>query len=195
MIKQLRAAALAFLIFTVITGVIYPVVVTVIGQVIFPVQANGSLIERDGQVVGSAWIGQQVDDPRYFSARPSAANSMQGSSPDALIASSGSNAGWTNAGFAETVQVRSEALRATYGLSADAPLPPDLVFASGSGLDPHISPEAAAIQIDRVATARGVDRAVVVDLVARYTEAPQLVILGQTRVNVLLLNLALADLE
>lgn len=195
MTTQIRAALAAFIALTVITGVIYPLAMTVIGQVLFPYQANGSLIVQDGQVVGSALIGQSTDDPRYFWWRPSAVNAMQGSSPDALIASGATNYGWTNATLAEQVAERAASLRAAHNLPDDAAIPADLLFASASGLDPHISPEAAALQIDRVAEARSLDRAAVAQLVAQHTEQPQLGVLGQPRVNVLLLNLALDGIQ
>jgi K+-transporting ATPase ATPase C chain len=195
MAKQMRAALTAFILLTVITGVLYPLLMTGIGQVVFPVQANGSLIEQDGQIVGSALIGQTTDDPAYFWWRPSAVNAMQGSSPDALISSGATNYGWTNATLADQVTERAAAIREANGSANDAPIPADLLFASGSGLDPHISPEAAALQIERVANVRGLERAQVETLVAQYTEAPQLGVLGEPRVNVLLLNLALDGLE
>jgi K+-transporting ATPase ATPase C chain len=193
MVKQLRAALMAFVLMTVITGVIYPLGVTVIGQVAFPVQSNGSLIERDGVVVGSSLIGQTTEDAAYFWSRPSAVGYMQ-SQDGTLITSGATNYGWTNATWAGLVNERADAIRAAHDLSADAPIPADLLMASASGLDPHISPEAAAVQIDRVAAARGLERTEIADLVAAYTEAPQVGILGQPRVNVLLLNLALDDL-
>lgn len=195
MIQQLRAAIAVFVVLTLITGVLYPLLMTVVGQVFFPGQANGSLIVQDGQVVGSTLIGQSTDDPRYFWWRPSAVNAAQGSSPDALIASGGSNYGWTSAALAEQVAQRAANIRAAHNLSDDAVIPPDLLFASASGLDPHISPEAAVLQIDRVAESRGLERAVVEQLVAQHTESPQFSVFGQPRVNVLLLNLALDDLQ
>lgn len=195
MVKQTRVALIAFILLTLVTGVLYPLLLTLIGQVMFPYQANGSVIERDGQIVGSSLIGQVTADPAYFWWRPSAVNAMQGSSPDALIASGASNAAWTSAGLAQQMAERGAALRTAHDLPDDAPLPPDLLFASASGLDPHISPEAAALQIDRVANTRGLDRAQLEALVARYTEAPQFGVLGEPRVNVLLLNLALDDLQ
>lgn len=195
MAKQLRAALTAFILLSLITGVLYPLLMTGIGQVLFPYQANGSLIVQDGQVVGSALIGQTTDDPAYFWWRPSAVNAMQGSSAEALTASGATNYGWTNATLADQVVERAAAIRAAHNLPEDAPIPSDLLFASASGLDPHISPEAAALQIDRVAQARGLERAQVESLTAQYTEAPQFGILGQPRVNVLLLNLALDSIE
>lgn len=198
MVKQFQTALVTFIALTIITGVLYPLLMTGVGQVLFPAQANGSLIERDGQVVGSALIGQTTNDPRYFWWRPSAVNAMQRSapaSPEALAASGASNAGWTNAALAEQVAARAADLRTANHLADDAPIPSDLLFASGSGLDPHISPEAAALQIDRVAGARGLVHAQVEALVAQYTEAPQFGIFGQPRVNVLLLDLALDRLQ
>ncbi|MDX2160425.1 MAG: potassium-transporting ATPase subunit KdpC [bacterium] len=195
MMKSLRAALAAFILMTLITGVIYPLVVTLIGQLVFPNQANGSLIVQDEQVVGSSLIGQNTDDPAYFWSRPSAVGYMQGSAPGSLISSGATNYGWTNATLAQQVAERATALRTAHNLPEDAPIPPDLLFASGSGLDPHISPEAAALQVERVAAARGLDAAQVETLIARYTEGPQWGIFGQPRVNVLLLNLALDGLE
>jgi K+-transporting ATPase ATPase C chain len=195
MVRQLRAALVAFVLLTVITGVLYPLLITGVGQVLFPVQANGSLVERDGSVVGSSLIGQTTDDASYFWWRPSAVNAMVGSMPDALIASGGSNAGWTNASLADSVQQRADAFRQANNLPAEADVPEDMLFASASGLDPHISPEAAALQIDRVANVRGISRELVESLVLQNTERPQFGILGQPRVNVLLLNLALDELD
>jgi K+-transporting ATPase ATPase C chain len=195
MINQLRVALAAFILLTVITGVVYPLLITVIGQVIFPYQANGSLIIQDGQVTGSTLIGQSINDPAYFWSRPSAVNYMQGSTPEALISSGATNYGWTNATLSEQIEERSAAIREAHNLNADATIPSDLLFASASGLDPHISPEAAALQIDRVAEARGLDSSQVRDLVEQYTESPQFGLFGQPRVNVLLLNLALDGLQ
>jgi K+-transporting ATPase ATPase C chain len=195
MAKQIRAALTAFILLSVVTGVIYPLLMTGIGQVIFPFQANGSLIVQNGEVIGSALIGQTTEDTAYFWWRPSAVNAMQGSSSGALISSGATNYGLTNATLADQVAERAAAIRAANGLADDAPIPSDLLFASASGLDPHISPAAAALQIDRVADVRGLERAQVETLVAQYTEPPQLGILGEPRVNVLLLNLALDGLE
>ncbi|MBK8021570.1 MAG: potassium-transporting ATPase subunit KdpC [Chloroflexi bacterium] len=195
MLKTLRAAATAFIILTLLTGVIYPLSITALGQFLFPYQANGSLITRDGQVVGSELIGQSLSDPAYFWGRPSAVNTMLGSAPGALSASGASNAGWTSATLSEQVTERAETIRAAHNLSPEAPLPPDLLFASGSGIDPHISPEAAALQVSRVATARQLEESQVQALVDRFTEGPQAGILGQPKVNVLLLNLALDEVS
>lgn len=195
MLKQFRVALTVFILLTVITGVIYPLLITVAGQTLFPYQANGSLIVQNEKVVGSLLIGQVTDDPAYFWWRPSAVNAMQGASPEALIASGATNYGWTNATLAEQVAEREAALRAAHDLSDEAPLPADLLFASASGLDPHISLQAAAMQADRVARARGLDRDQLERLIARYTENRQFGVLGEPRVNVLLLNLALDGAE
>ena len=187
MISQLRSAFFMLLIFTVITGVIYPLVVTGIAQVVFPQQANGSLIVKDGKAVGSELIGQQFDDPSYFWGRPSAANYN-------AAASSGSNYGPLNPALMDMVQTRIDALKAA-DPDNTLPIPVDLVTASGSGLDPHISVASALYQVRRVATARGLNEAEVVALVNQYTEGRQFGFLGEPRVNVLLLNIALDEIQ
>src|SRR5436190_8538236 len=171
---------------SVVTGVAYPAIVTAIAQVVFPRQANGSLIVKDGKAVGSTLIGQPFDDPRYFWSRPSATTPF----PDNGGSSSGSNLSSTNPDLVKTVQGRVDALRAA-DPGNTAPVPVDLVTASGSGLDPHISPAAALYQVGRVAKARKVDEAAVRRLVEAHTEGRQLGVLGEPRVNVLELNLAL----
>jgi K+-transporting ATPase ATPase C chain len=183
---HLRPALILLIVLTVVTGVVYPVIVTVIAQVVFPHQANGSLIVKDGKVVGSTLIGQPFDDPKYFWGRPSA------TSPFAYNAasSSGSNLSPTNPALVKSVQERVDALRAA-DPGNTAPVPVDLVTASGSGLDPHISPAAALYQVNRVAKARKLEPAVVRELVERHIEGRQLGFLGEPRVNVLALNLAL----
>ena len=183
---HLRPALIMLVVLTVVTGVIYPVIVTAIAQLVFPYQANGSLIAKDGKVTGSALIGQPFDDPKYFWGRPSA------TSPFAYNAasSSGSNLSPTNPALVKSVQERVDALHAADPANT-APVPVDLVTASGSGLDPHISPAAALYQVNRVAKARKLDPAVVHELVERNTEGRQLGFLGEPRVNVLALNLAL----
>jgi potassium-transporting ATPase KdpC subunit len=180
-----RQALLVFVALTVVTGVAYPIVMTVIAQVVFPHQANGSLIERDGKVVGSELIGQQFDDPKYFWSRPSAtAPAYNGA------ASTGSNYGPTNPAQLDAVKARVENIRNAHP-DQSGPIPVDLVTASGSGLDPHISPAAAEFQVGRVAKARNLDVEVVRDFVAQHTASRQLGLLGEPRVNVLELNLSL----
>jgi K+-transporting ATPase ATPase C chain len=183
MISQLRPAFFLLLIFTVITGIIYPLTVTGIAQVVFPHQANGSIITVDGKAVGSELIGQQFDDPKYFWGRLSAAGYN-------AAASSGSNYGPMNSALLKTVQARIDALKAA-DPDNTLPIPVDLVTSSGSGLDPHISVAAALYQIHRVATARGLSEADVQSLVEKYTEGRQFGFLGEPRVKVLELNLAL----
>jgi K+-transporting ATPase ATPase C chain len=183
---QVRPAVVILIVLTVVTGVVYPLLVTGIAQVVFPTQANGSLIVRDGKPLGSALIGQPFDDPKYFWGRPSA------TAPFAYNAgaSSGSNYGPINPALHAATKSRIDALReADPGNTASVPV--DLVTASGSGLDPHVSPAAAIYQVPRVAKARGIDPAEVRRLVEQHIEGRQLGILGEPRVNVLRLNLAL----
>jgi len=185
-LRELKPAFLMLIVFTVLTGLVYPFVVTGIGQVLFPRQANGSLIERDGKAVGSELIGQPFSSPKYFWSRPSATSPY----PYNAASSSGSNLGPTNPALTDAVAARVKALR-----DADpdnkAPVPVDLVTSSGSGLDPHISPAAAEYQVNRVARARSLDPSKVRALVAQSTQGRQLGFLGEPRVNVLELNLAL----
>ncbi|MER3425427.1 MAG: potassium-transporting ATPase subunit C [Nitrospiraceae bacterium] len=183
---QLRPALMAFLILTFITGLVYPLAVTGLAQLLFPHQANGSMIVHDDNIIGSELIGQAFDAPQYFWSRPSATVPF----PYSAAASSGSNLGPTNPALIEAVKARIAALKAA-DPDNHAPIPVDLVTASGSGLDPHISPAAAEYQIGRVARARGIDEPYVRDLVAQHTEGRQLGFLGEPRVNVLKLNLAL----
>ena len=196
MTSQLRPAFFMLLIFTLITGVIYPLVVTGIAQVLFPSQANGSLIMVDGKAVGSELIGQQFDDPKYFWGRISATGTFAYNAFNAenLTASSGSNYGPLNPALMDMVQARIDALKAA-DPDNTLPIPVDLVTASASGLDPHISIAAALYQVNRVATARGLSEADVQSLAEKYSEGRQFGIFGEPRVNVLLLNLALDEIQ
>jgi K+-transporting ATPase ATPase C chain len=176
----------ALILFTVVCGVAYPLIVTGIAKVAFNKAANGSLIEKDGKVLGSRLIGQPFSDPKYFWSRPSGTSPQ----PYNAAASSGSNQGPTNPALKDAVVDRVKSLRDAGG-DAAKPVPVDLVTASGSGLDPHISPAAAEFQIARVAKARNLSEDKLRALVQSHTEGPQLGILGEPRVNVLELNLAL----
>ncbi len=196
MVSQLRPAVMLLVIFTVITGVIYPLVVTGIAQVVFPHQANGSLIIIDGKNYGSELIGQQFTDPKYFWGRPSATGDFPYNAFNAktLTGSSGSNYGPRNPALKEAVKARIDALKKVDPTNT-ALIPVDLVTASGSGLDPNISIAAALYQVHRVAATRGLDEAQVRSLVQKHTEGRQFGILGEPRVNVLLLNLALDGIQ
>ena len=178
------------LIFTVLTGLIYPLVVTGIAQLVFPSQANGSLIVSNGQTVGSSLIGQQFDDPKYFWGRISAT----GPYPYNAAASSGSNLGPTNPALLDEVKARIAALKAADPTNTQ-PIPVDLGTSSGSGLDPDISIAAALYQLPRVAKARGISETALRTLVDKYTQGRQLGFLGEARVNVLELNLALDGIK
>lgn len=186
MFKELRPAIVSFLLLTLLTGIAYPLLVTGISQATMSARANGSLIFVDGKPVGSSLIGQSFSAPKYFWGRPSATGPM----PNNAAASSGSNLGPTNPALMDAVKARVQALRdADPGNTALVPI--DLVTASASGLDPHISPAAAEYQITRVARMRKISPDAVRKLVAEHTEGRQFGILGEPRVNVLELNLAL----
>lgn len=188
--RYLRPALALLFLFTLLTGLLYPLAVTAVAQTFFAYQANGSLIEKDGVVVGSALIGQPFDDPAYFWGRPSA------TAPYAYnaAASTGSNLAPSNPALTEQVAARVAALAAV-DAGNTLPIPVDLVTASGSGLDPHISVAAAEYQMARVARARGLETAVVRQLVADHVEGRMWGLWGEPRVNVLLLNLALDSLQ
>jgi potassium-transporting ATPase KdpC subunit len=202
MLQQLRPALTSVLVFTVLTGFLFPLAITGIAQAVFPKQANGSLVKNGNTVIGSELIGQNFTKAEYFHPRPSAAGSGYGAD-----ASSGTNLGPTSSkllkgipddpatkdvdeSYAGIPQL-AEAYRKENGLAANAPIPADAVTRSASGLDPHISPENAAIQVARVAKARNLGEDTVKQVVARYTEARSLGVLGEPRVNVFLLNRAL----
>jgi len=191
MTNYLKPAAILLLLFTVLTGALYPAVVTALSQLLFADQANGSLLKnKQGQAIGSALIGQSFSDPKYFWGRPSATSPYGYNA----AASSGSNLGPTNPALTEAVTARIQALK-----EADpdnkAPVPVDLITASGSGLDPHISPAAANYQIARVARLRNISESKTRELVAANTEGRQWLVFGEPRVNVLKLNLALDQTE
>jgi potassium-transporting ATPase KdpC subunit len=187
---QIRPAIFTLLLLTVITGLLYSLTVTAVAQLVFPRQAQGSLIWRYGSVVGSELIGQPFDDPRYFWGRPSATAPF----PYSAAASAGSNLGASNPALRRAVEARITALKAADPGNRQ-PIPVDLVTASGSGLDPHISLAAALYQVPRVAQARAMDQDTLEQLVAHFVEGRQLWILGEPRVNVLNLNLALDRIQ
>jgi K+-transporting ATPase ATPase C chain len=194
MLKQLRPAIMMMVLLTVITGIAYPLAMTGIGQALFPKQANGSLIEKDGKVIGSSLIGQNFAGPVYFHGRPSATSDTDPndsaktvSSPYNAASSTGSNLGPTSKALMDRVKGDVDTLKA----ESDQPIPVDLVTTSASGLDPDITPAGAEFQVARVAKARGMSPDAVRQLVAQATEGRTFGVLGETHVNVLRLNLAL----
>lgn len=185
MLAQLRATIVSFILFSILTGILYPLIVTGIAQSIFKAQAEGSLIIKDGKIVGSSLIGQQFDDPKYFWGRLSATSPAYNAS-----SSSGSNLGPSNPALLDEVKGRIAALKAV-DPNNSAPIPVDLVTSSGSGLDPHISLAAAQYQLARVARVRGLEPSQVQEVITQNTQGRFLGILGEPVVNVLQLNLAL----
>jgi K+-transporting ATPase ATPase C chain len=188
-LTDLRTAIVAFVAISMLTGLAYPFAITGISQGLLHHQANGSIVRRDGVPVGSSLVGQDFSDPKYFHGRPSAA----GADGYDASASSGSNLGPTSQALADRVAEDVARIRAEDGLASDARIPVDAVTASASGLDPHISPAYAALQVARVAHARGVAESAVRALVDRFTDGSTFGVLGEPRVNVLLLNLALDE--
>ena len=179
-VKPLRA----IIVMTILCGLIYPLAMTGLCQALFPYQANGSIIEHDGKVIGSAIIGQEFKDDKYFSGRPSA-NEYNAAD------SAGTNYGAINKELKKQVEERAAAVREKYGLLATEKVPSDMVTNDAAGFDPHLSPEAIRMQVDRVAQARNMDKSVVLKLVEQNTEYPSFGFIGEARVNVLKLNLAL----
>ena len=195
--KQVRPAIVMVVAFTILTGLVYPLAMTGIAQVLFPWQANGSLVERDGKVVGSVLIGQVFADPKYFHERPSATTDTDPNDPTKTVPapynaqnSGGSNLGPTSKSLVDRVKEDAGKLKAENA----KPIPVDLVTASGSGLDPDITPAAALFQVPRIAKARNVAESAVADLVNQHTKTRTLGVLGEPRLNVLELNLALDQL-
>jgi potassium-transporting ATPase KdpC subunit len=190
MLKQINRAAVILITFTILLGIVYPLAVTGISQLLFPCQANGSMIYKNGQPIGSTLIGQNFSSPDYFHGRPSAA----GANGYDATSSSGSNLGPTNKILMKRITERAEQLRSSNGLASDVLIPADLVTASGSGLDPDISPASALLQAGRVAQARRLSEKQVQELVESNIEKREIGFLGERRVNVLKLNLALDEL-
>ena len=190
LLKHLRTSIIAVIVFTCLTGILYPLAVTGLAQLIFPKKANGSLIVKDGKTFGSELIGQPFNDPKYFWSRLSATGPFAYNA----AASTGSNYGPINQAYLDGAKKRIQDLKAVDSLNTQA-VPADLVTASGSGLDPHISIAAAIYQLPRVARIRNLNQEQVRSLVAQYTEGRQLGFLGEPRVNVLKLNLALDETQ
>ena len=184
--RYLKQAMLTFVAFAVLCGLVYPLFITLVSQLLFPQKSNGSMLTSGNNLIGSELIGQRFDSPRYFYGRPSSADPAYNAS-----GSAGSNRGPSNAHFLEEVKKRVEKIRNENGLPSDSPVPADLVLASASGLDPHISVEAAMLQVRRISLARGMSVSELEGIVRRHIEHPFWEIWGQSRVNVLKLNLAL----
>jgi len=189
-VRSVKPAIVIFFLITLVTGIVYPLVITGIAQLIFPVQANGNLIQHDGKIVGSALIGQPFTSPDYFWGRLSATSTV----PYNSGVSSGSNIGPTNSALIDEVKARVDALRAA-DPGNSLPIPVDLVTSSGSGLDPDISVAAANYQVPRIASERNLSESTMTALIAQQTQTRQFGLLGEPRVNVLQLNLALEDLS
>lgn len=196
MLKELRPAIVSLALFTLLTGVLYPVAVTVVAQLLFPFQANGSVLLENEKPVGSELIGQQFNEPRYFWSRLSATGPVPYTAfnGETLTGSSGSNYGPLNPALVEAAKGRIDALHVA-DPNQTSPVPVDLITASGSGLDPHISPAAAEYQVTRVAAARKVPVDEIRDLIRRHTSARQLGLLGEPGVNVLQLNQSLDGMK
>jgi K+-transporting ATPase ATPase C chain len=192
MIKLILQSVRQLILWTLVAGVMYPILITIIAQVAFKDKAEGSLVMRDGKIIGSALMAQQFQGTNYFWPRPSACT--YGTGPSGIAASSGSNLGPTSGPLQTNVMNNAAAFISGNNLPTNTVVPADMVFASASGLDPHISPEAARLQIARVAAARGLSEDKVKALVERFVEPPQWGFLGEPRVNVLLLNTALDQL-
>lgn len=208
MVKSWTTALRLFILLAIITGIIYPLAITMAGAILMPSQANGSIITVDGVLVGSALIAQtpfQVNEDGqianleaiqgYFWGRPSAVNAMLGSSEESLGSSGGSNLGPISATLQAQVAAREAAFRAANNVPEAVAVPADMLFASGSGLDPHISRESAFLQVERVAQARSLSEEEVIALVNQHIEKPLLTVLGSPMVNVLTLNLALDSMS
>jgi K+-transporting ATPase ATPase C chain len=188
-VQDFRAAIISMVFFTVLCGLAYPLLMTGVAQGVFPRQANGSIVKKDGEAVGSSLVGQNFSGPEYFHPRPSGA----GADGYDGGASSGSNLGPSSQALVDRVTESLATIREENGLPDDAPIPVDAVTASGSGLDPHISPAYAELQVPRVAKERGMTEDEVRALVDKYTDGSLLFVAGESRVNVLRLNLALDE--
>jgi K+-transporting ATPase ATPase C chain len=189
-VRHLKQAMRVFVGFSVLCGLVYPLFINVVSQSLFPWRSNGSIMRKGNQILGSELIGQKFGSPKYFRGRPSATDPAYNAS-----ASSGSNFSPSNAKFLEEVRKRIEQARKENQLPSDTPIPADLVLASASGLDPHISVEAAMLQVRRISKERGWSESEVVKIVRQHREYPLLGIWGQSRINVLKLNLAIDEMK